>query len=95
MSLTEDLAALGRIVKIAKNDTGQSGRCANFLLAWWNAEVHGGFDLTNLWMLDVAICEDMALVFGLIARSNRYPDYYGFEKDIHAIIDLWRPSSPD
>jgi hypothetical protein len=92
--MTDELAALDRLIRIAKEDTGQSGRVVNFILAWWNARSFGGFDLTNLWALDEVICSDMALVFGLIAKSNRYPDFWGYEKDIHAIIDVWRPS-PD
>jgi hypothetical protein len=90
----DELAALDRLIRRAKCDTHQSRRCADFILAWWNAEVHGGFDLVSLWMLDEAIRTDMTLVFGLIAKSNHYPDFWGYEKDIHAIIDVWRPS-PD
>jgi hypothetical protein len=88
-----DLAALQRLIKIARSDTGQSSRVANFLLAWWNAGRLGGFDLTELWMLDRAIVADMARVFQLIADSHSYPDSFGFEKDIHAIISDWRHST--
>jgi hypothetical protein len=35
---TAPLEALGRLCLIAKRDTGQSRRVANFLLAWQNAE---------------------------------------------------------
>lgn len=42
-------AAICRLVQIAKGDTGQNRGVANFLLAWWNAEECGGFDLTDLW----------------------------------------------
>jgi hypothetical protein len=34
---------------IAKRDTGQSRRVANFLLAWHNPEENGGWDPTDLW----------------------------------------------
>jgi hypothetical protein len=27
--------------------TGQGRRVADFILAWWNADVHGGFNLTR------------------------------------------------
>jgi len=40
-------AALDRLIQIAKGGTGQSRKVANFLLAWWNAEACGGFDLTD------------------------------------------------
>jgi hypothetical protein len=48
----EQRAALERLIRIANRDTGQSRRVASFLLAWWNAEECGGFDLTDLWGID-------------------------------------------
>jgi hypothetical protein len=36
--------ALERLLRIARGDTGQSRRVANFLLAWHNAEENGGWD---------------------------------------------------
>ena len=33
---------------VAHGDTGQGRRVANCIFAWWNADVHGGFDLTDL-----------------------------------------------
>ena len=56
-------AALFRLIDIARSDTGQSRRVADFLLAWWNAGSCGSFDLTSLWALDWAIVEDMTKVF--------------------------------
>ena len=44
-----EMEALRRLVAIAKKDHGQSRRVANFLLAWWNPNTCGGFDLTDLW----------------------------------------------
>ena len=46
------LEALGRLCQIAKRDTGQSRRVANFLLAWHNAEENGGWDPTDLLGVD-------------------------------------------
>jgi len=86
-----ELAALGRLIKIAKSDTGQSRRVADFLLAWWNAGSCGGFDLTNLWAVDGAIAEDMALVVRLIGRVHSYPDALGYGADFAEIVEQWRP----
>jgi len=47
--------AIGRLIQIAQGATGQSRRVANFLLAWWNAEECGRFDLTELWGVDASI----------------------------------------
>jgi hypothetical protein len=30
--------ALEGLIRVAKRDTGQSAKVANFLLAWWNTE---------------------------------------------------------
>ena len=88
---TNEEAALRRLIEIAKRDTGQSRRVADFLLAWWNAVQCGGFDLTNLFAVDGAIAADIATVFALIARVNKYPDTLGFGKDFEAIVREWRP----
>ena len=88
---TNEEAALRRQIEIAKRDTGQSRRVADFLLAWWNAADCGGFDLTNLFAVDGAIAADMVTVFSLIARINRYPDTLGFGEDFEAIVRKWRP----
>ena len=39
--------ALERLIAVALRDTGQSRRCADFLLAWHNAGENGGLDLTD------------------------------------------------
>jgi hypothetical protein len=92
VSKESDLEPLRCLINIAKSDTGQSGRVANFVLAWWNADRQGGFNLVDLWMLDSDIISDMTKVFGLIARSHSFPDAWGFESDIHTIISEWRHS---
>lgn len=90
---TNEEAALRRLIEIARRDTGQSRRVADFLLAWWNASECGGFDLTNLFSVDDSIATDMVAVFALIARLSRYPDALGlgFGKDFEAIVREWRP----
>lgn len=84
-------AALERLIKIATYDTGQSRRVADFLLAWWNAEDCGGFDLTHLWNVDAEIAADMITVFGLVARVRSYPDAFGYKSDFESIVRYWRP----
>jgi len=88
----EELSAVRRLIDIAKSDTGQSRRVADFLLAWWNAESCGGFDLTDLWGVDTAIATDMVIVFGLVARIHEYPPALdpAFEADFGAIFAAWR-----
>jgi|SRR5579872_3933161 len=93
--LTEDQrAALERLLQIALSHTGQSYRVANFLLAWWNAEECGGFDLTDLWGLDRSIAEDMLTVFTFLAHRSHYPDTLGYGPQFSAVLEAWRPK-PD
>lgn len=92
MTMTQDERdALERLIRIAKSDTGQSSRCANFLLAWWNASSCGGFDFTDFWMVDCQIADDMLAVAAVIARANNYPDSFGYRADFEEIVRLWRP----
>lgn len=82
--------ALENLLNVAHQDTGQGRRVANFLLAWWNAEEQGGFDLTDLFNVDARISEDMVTVFTWMAREHQvsYPiDYRG---EIEQIIAQWR-----
>jgi hypothetical protein len=87
----EEEAALSRLVAIARNDTGQSRRVAGFLLAWWNADDCGGFNLADLWSVDTSITEDMVTVFGCIARVRSYPDALGYGEQFKSIVNGWRP----
>jgi hypothetical protein len=82
--------ALERLIDIARGDTGQSRKVANFLLAWWNAEECGGFDLTDVWCVDQSIAADMLTVFALVAARRQYPDAMGYGKQFEAIVNVWR-----
>lgn len=70
--------SLERLISVAKNGTGQSETVANFLLAWWNADSCGGFNLTELWAVDSALVEDMVNVFKLVEKVRNYPDTLGY-----------------
>ena len=85
-----DINAIHRLLKIAQGDTGQSRFVANFLLAWWNASRHGGFDLTDLWNVDQAIAEDMIKVFRHAATFRHYPDHYGLGEHFEQLVSYWR-----
>lgn len=82
--------AIDRLFAIARSDTGQSRRVANFLLAWWNASRDGGFDLTDLWNVDTEIADDMVTVFAMVAQTRSYPDTLGY--DFSELVTLWRKS---
>lgn len=73
--------ALARLLTVALTDTGQGWRCANFVLAWWNGERDGGFDLADLWNVDQSLADDMVTVFAYVAKSacGVYPTEYRAE----------------
>ena len=85
-------AALERLIEIAQRDTGQSRIVANFLLAWWNAQECGGFDLTDVWSVDTEIALDMLRVFALVAERHQYPDNMGYGRQFEDIVRAWRPA---
>lgn len=84
-------AALHRLLNLARGDTGQCGKVANFLLAWWNAQTCGGWGLTELWTVDDAIANDMPSVAAFIAANPEYPTSYGLGAEFEALVARWRP----
>jgi hypothetical protein len=91
IDIENSLAALDRLVAIAESDTGQSRRVANFLLAWWNAGSCGGFDFSDLWMVDSAIADDIQTVIRLIATSHEYSTAFGLKPQFERLVADWRP----
>ena len=83
-------AALERLLKVARKDTGQARRVANFLLAWHNAEENGGWDPTDLWNVDDAIAADMLTALHFIRDAHCYPDKLGLAEEITTVWNLWR-----
>lgn len=71
-------AAFKRLLEIARNDTGQSRRVADFVLAWWNATNLGGFEIADLFAVEKAIAYDTATVFTYFSRLDdaKYPEAY-------------------
>jgi hypothetical protein len=84
------LEALGRLLEVARQDTGQARRVANFLLAWHNADENGGWDPVDLWNVDDAIADDILTVVRLVRESHRYPGELGFAEEIKAVWRAWR-----
>ena len=83
-------AALGRLLRIARQGTGQARKVADLLLACHNAEENGGCDPVDLWSVDHAIADDMLIVLDLVRESQRYPGDLGFRDEIAAVWRLWR-----
>jgi hypothetical protein len=84
------LAALARLLDVAKGHSGQSRRVADFLLAWHNAEENGGWNPVDLWQVDSSIAQDVLLVLLLISDEHKYPDDLGFAPEMEMVWNLWR-----
>ncbi len=86
----EEHEAVQRLVGHARRDSGQSRRVANFLLAWFDAEAHGGFDPTDLWCLDYEIEDDVVAVLEMIRRTRKRPHSVGYGQAFERLVALWR-----
>lgn len=88
-------SAVERLISIARSDTGQSRRVADFLLAWWNGSDLGHFPIEHLWNVDHAISADMLTVLGFLARqpSAVYADAFNLDAEIRQLVELWRPET--
>lgn len=84
------LAAVARLLVIAKANSGQARRVADFLLAWHNAEENGGWNPVDLWQLDTGIAQDILLGTAFIAVEHKYPGDLCFVPEIAEVWNLWR-----
>jgi hypothetical protein len=84
-------ASLLRLIEVARGDSGQSRRCADFLLAWWNARTCGAWDPTDLWSVDQDLSQSMLDVLTLIRERHSYPDSLGLKAEFEELVRLWRP----
>lgn len=93
VSFDEVGEAIGRLIDIARSDTGQSGRVADFLLAWWNGDDNGHFPIIHLCNCDAVISEDMVTIMAHLAQEPTiYPDAWGYREAMEALVEQWRLS---
>lgn len=92
VTVEDAIGAITRLFEVAQRDTGQSRIVANFLLAWWNAREHGGFDVADLFGLDLAIADDIATVVAYLGQRQTaiYADAFGHRDDVQLLIQRWR-----
>lgn len=84
-------SAFQRLLEVTRSDTRQARRVANFILACWNAESLGSFDIADLFSVDTQIAADMATVFSWLARQNNAVYPTEDRASIEAVIAQWRP----
>ena len=73
-------AATARLLDLARSDTCQARRAADFLMAWWNGPDLGKFDIADIFAVDKANAADMATIIGFLgaggsdlSRPARFP----------------------
>jgi hypothetical protein len=85
--------AIIRLLVVAGSDTGQAGRAADFLLAWWNGPANGHFPILHLCNCDATIAEDMIIVMAYLAQEPTvYPDAWGYRDAMVELVEHWRPT---
>ena len=85
--------AMTRLLVVAGSDTGQAGRAADFLLAWWNGADNGHFPILHLCNCDATIAEDMIIVMAYLAQEPTvYPDAWGYRDAMVELVERWRPT---
>ena len=88
-------AAIGRLIEVARNDTGQSRRVADFLLAWWNGPDNGHCPLLHLCNCDTTIGEDMVIIMAYLAQeATVYPDAWEYREVMVDLVERWRNAQP-
>lgn len=84
--------AVDRLLEVASRDTGQSRKCADFLLSWWNAGQCGGWDPVDLWGLDLSLRRDILQVLAYLASADAYyPDNVGYRPQFDRLVRERRP----
>ena len=87
-------AAIGRLVDLARGDTGGSRIAASFLLAWWNGDDWGHFKIADLWGLDAGNAADVTGIMAYLgSRDAIYADAWGYRDAMGELVERWRPET--
>lgn len=89
--------ALDRLIDLARSDTGQARRAANFLLAWWNGEDCGHFPIADLFGVDPTIATHITTIIGFLGQHEGaiYPDAFGRGPEMAELVGRWRNFDSD
>lgn len=86
--------AFARLVRIASASGPDARRAADFLLAWHNAEDHGGWNPRDLWLLDKRTAQDILDVLKSIRKSSPFLEQPGLTREIALLTRIWRAPRP-
>ena len=92
ITATDIQLVLARLMPLAMSDTGQSRIVANFLLSWWNSADCGGFAISDLFCLDLALSADLAALFSYLGQRPGaiYIDTFGYRDHMAKLAEKWR-----
>jgi hypothetical protein len=83
--------ALDVLIPVARSNTHQSRRVANFLLAWWNGPENGDFPIVDVAATDRELGEAMVIILLFLAQNSmEYADLWARRRDMEDLIDQWR-----
>ncbi len=71
--------ALRTLIITAIEEGPHSEAAACFLLAWYDADTHGGFSLQQLWSMDDKLLSAVRLVFHWLGERKVRPEDLGLE----------------
>jgi len=86
--------ALHRLVRIASGNGPHARRAADFLLAWLDAEDHGGWDPRDLSFVDRRTAQDILDVLKSVHKCPASLEYPGMTREIASLTRIWRGPRP-
>ena len=91
----EAFEAIERIIGFAKGPGGQSRFAADFILACWNADAHGGFDPVALSRVDDPVPGDALIVLEAMFRRPLAFRLDDFRSEIYELERRYRDTGND
>jgi hypothetical protein len=82
--------ALHRLLRIASGNGPHARRAADFVLAWHNAEDHGGWDPRELSFFDRRTAQDVLEVLHTVHKSPSSLEYPRLTREIASLTRIWR-----
>ena len=84
--------AFRRLFDIALNeDAGGAKRVADFLLACWNGDSYGHFQIIDALYVDREISVEMLTILAFLNQNGvHYANSWGHRAAMERVIDIWR-----
>jgi len=79
---------LENLLYVAKQDTGGSGRVAQFLLSLWNGDIYRA-DLQTVMYIDAELFSDMLALWQYLHKTNQQLSSFVTQEQMQPIIKAW------